>query len=176
MRGVIYLIVNLTNHNFYVGCTINPDRRWVDNHLPQLRAGKHENHHLQHSFNKYGEDKFVYLPFYECPIGSLHHIEWYLIQQLRPQYNMVKHMRGLSPMTEERKRRIRSATSVSCKRMWDERSDEERANIRKNQSEAHKKRWANMDPEKKRSLAAKTSEKMKDIWAERKRLKSTGIS
>ena len=176
MRGVIYLIVNLTSRNFYVGCTVNPDTRWIKNHLPQLRAGKHENPHLQHSFNKYGECQFAYLPFYECPASVLHRVEWYFIQQLRPQYNMVRHMRGLSSMTEERKQRIRLATSMSCKKMWEERTDQERKAIRDNQSVAHKKRWANMDPEKKAAIAKKNSENMKAIWTERKRLKSSGLS
>jgi len=176
MHGIIYFIVNLSNSKCYIGSTINPHESWSANHLIELRAGSHPNRHLQNAWSKYGEKSFVYLPFMKCPVGSLRLIEWFYIQQMKPAYNMVMHMRGLTPMTEERKRRIRSTISVSCKKVWDERTDEQRDAIRQNQSEAHKIRWANMDPVIRNSIGRKNSERMKAVWAERKRMKSKDAS
>jgi len=56
----IYLIINLQNNKFYVGSAINVRKR-KNKHLQQLRKNKHDNQYLQNSFNKYGENNFVFL-------------------------------------------------------------------------------------------------------------------
>lgn len=55
----IYYIKNLSNSKFYIGLTENPKRRKT-RHFSDLRNNKHDNNHLQNSFNKYGEGNFEF--------------------------------------------------------------------------------------------------------------------
>lgn len=55
----IYQIRNLVNGKVYVGSSYNVASRWVE-HQHDLRKNEHRNQRLQNSFNKYGEDNFVY--------------------------------------------------------------------------------------------------------------------
>lgn len=57
--GGIYQIRNLINGKFYVGSTMRFERRWWD-HQEKLRKGNHVNAHLQASWNKHGEESFVF--------------------------------------------------------------------------------------------------------------------
>lgn len=58
-KATIYKIINLTNAKFYVGSTIDWNAR-VRTHRRKLRAGTHHCVPLQNSWNKYGEDAFVF--------------------------------------------------------------------------------------------------------------------
>lgn len=53
----IYQIVNSINGKVYVGSTIQLAVRWAS-HRTELCKGTHRNEHLQHAWNKYGEDAF----------------------------------------------------------------------------------------------------------------------
>lgn len=55
----IYSITNLINGKTYIGQSINIYQRLI-NHRAQLILNKHDNSHLQRSFNKHGEDNFSY--------------------------------------------------------------------------------------------------------------------
>lgn len=57
--AVVYKIINLTNAKFYVGSTVKIKERFRA-HRRHLRAGNHHCPHLQHAWNKYGEDAFVF--------------------------------------------------------------------------------------------------------------------
>lgn len=63
----IYKIVNKTSNKIYVGSSVDVKRRWSQ-HISQLRSGKHQNQHLQFSWNKYGEDSFDFVIVEECPL------------------------------------------------------------------------------------------------------------
>jgi group I intron endonuclease len=55
----IYQIKNIINGKSYIGQSVNIRvRKW--SHKRELLKGKHPNSHLQASFNKYGEDAFVF--------------------------------------------------------------------------------------------------------------------
>jgi len=56
-RAGIYLITNTVNGKIYVGRSNNLRKR-IYHHIGKLRANKHDNHYLQFSFNKYGENNF----------------------------------------------------------------------------------------------------------------------
>lgn len=58
-KGGIYIITNLKNKKIYIGSAKEFKRRYRG-HIQSLRRGKHHNKHLQASFNKYGEDVFLY--------------------------------------------------------------------------------------------------------------------
>mgnify|MGYP000355475291 CR=1 FL=1 len=53
----IYLIRNRISEKFYVGSSIDIDRRWT-RHIDDLNKNKHHSVKLQNSWNKYGKDNF----------------------------------------------------------------------------------------------------------------------
>jgi len=55
----IYVIVNEINGKVYIGSTKDLKGRWAG-HRASLRHDNHENSHLQHSWNKYGEGAFEF--------------------------------------------------------------------------------------------------------------------
>jgi group I intron endonuclease len=68
MAAGIYKIINVVNNKFYVGSSVNLRRR-KSRHFSELRAGKHNNKHLQAAWGKYGEQAFVFVVVEECPEG-----------------------------------------------------------------------------------------------------------
>lgn len=60
----VYQIKNLFNGKIYIGSTLTSFiYRWRQ-HSSKLKLGKHENNHLQSSYNKYGESNFEYSVLY----------------------------------------------------------------------------------------------------------------
>ena len=57
--GYVYTITNIVNNKVYVGQTIDIKKR-KNAHFYKLKINKHENKHLQRSFNKYGRDNFIF--------------------------------------------------------------------------------------------------------------------
>ena len=55
----IYKITNINNGKYYIGSSININRRWHE-HKRNLNKNKHNNIHLQKSWNKYGEASFLF--------------------------------------------------------------------------------------------------------------------
>jgi group I intron endonuclease len=60
MSSGIYIIRNKINGHIYIGSSKNLVRR-KHRHFRYLRAGTHENKHLQHAFTKYSEDAFEFI-------------------------------------------------------------------------------------------------------------------
>lgn len=58
-KAGIYKIWNMTTGKFYIGATDLFSKRAIE-HERRLSTGKHHNRHLQHSFNKYGTDRFEF--------------------------------------------------------------------------------------------------------------------
>jgi group I intron endonuclease len=58
-RG-IYKIINVINNKFYVGSAVDLKRRKT-RHFSELRNNKHSNGRLQNSWNKHGEQAFVFV-------------------------------------------------------------------------------------------------------------------
>lgn len=59
MKSGVYKITNTTNGKFYIGSSKDIDWRWYC-HKHHLKTGQHINPKLQHSWNKHGENKFVF--------------------------------------------------------------------------------------------------------------------
>jgi len=55
----IYKVVNLINNKLYVGSSIDLYRRMKE-HIGSLKNNKHFNYHLQNSWNKHGQEFFVF--------------------------------------------------------------------------------------------------------------------
>jgi group I intron endonuclease len=66
MNAGIYGIRNTVNGKWYVGSSINIQRRW-QKHTQRLRTGKHENTKLQRAWNKYGENAWEWVIFQYLP-------------------------------------------------------------------------------------------------------------
>lgn len=76
-RGIIgvYAIRNTVNSKVYVGkAEVCMTRRWGV-HRCYLRQGKHDNRHLQSSWNKYGEASFEFIILERCSAGDCDRLE-----------------------------------------------------------------------------------------------------
>lgn len=56
----VYRIINKINGRVYYGSTTVSFKKRINHHLTTLRNGNHKNRHLQHAFNKYGDDNFSF--------------------------------------------------------------------------------------------------------------------
>lgn len=55
----VYQILCVPTGKIYIGSSVNLRERW-NRHRRTLRRGNHRNAHLQHAWNRYGEDNFVF--------------------------------------------------------------------------------------------------------------------
>jgi hypothetical protein len=56
----VYMLLNVVNLYAYIDSSSNLKKK-VKNHFSLLKANKHYSKHLQEDFNKYGQDKFVFI-------------------------------------------------------------------------------------------------------------------
>jgi group I intron endonuclease len=85
----IYQIRNIVNGNRYIGQTRNLKIRKKE-HFCRLRKGNHHNLYLQRSFNKYGENNFVFEIILICDVENLTYYEQLIVDTLNPEYNICK--------------------------------------------------------------------------------------
>ena len=78
----IYSITNIINCKKYIGQSVDVKRR-LRNHKWSLKHNRHENSHLQKSFNKYGENNFVFEIVCECTEEQLDDFERFYIEHYR---------------------------------------------------------------------------------------------
>ena len=109
----VYKITNIVNGKFYVGSTIDFNRR-VKNHFNLLRNGAHHSIKLQNSFKKHDEINFI-MEIIELvhDISKLIETEQKWIDTLKPEYNMTQ-LAGLNShlgmkRSEETKQKISKA-------------------------------------------------------------------
>jgi len=91
----IYKITNTTNNRCYIGSSININKRWNE-HKNNLRKNKHDNDFLQKSWNKHGENSFLFEIIEIVPNPNILIIrEQYYLDLLKPHnknicYNICK--------------------------------------------------------------------------------------
>lgn len=90
LQSGIYQIRNILTEGVYIGSTVNFNNRRQD-HFYQLREGIHHCIHLQRSFNKHGENNYVFEILAICPVEYLKKLEqWFLDNRLEKKYNTLK--------------------------------------------------------------------------------------
>lgn len=116
-KSGIYCIENLINHKKYIGQSKNYKKR-ISDHLSELRNGKHFNDHLQHSWDKYGEENFsIYIICY-CNENELDEKEIYYIDL----YNTMDKDFGYNKDSGGNKYKTRNEESRNKMRLyWKER-------------------------------------------------------
>jgi len=94
----IYKIINKVNGKYYVGSSndINgPHGRWYE-HINNLKASRHDNNHLQKSWNKYGESAFEFVIIKEVPLDKLLSEEQIFLDIAKLEKNKTYNMNFLS--------------------------------------------------------------------------------
>lgn len=98
----IYVLLNLKTNNFYVGSTVNFQRRLAQ-HLHSFRYGKSCNILMYRDVQKYGIDSMKYLFVQYCNIDELESAENFWMQSLQPTYNIVSTAKRVNIPKESRK-------------------------------------------------------------------------
>lgn len=112
----VYKIINVTTGDFYVGSSCNIHQRH-QHHRADLRANRHANQYLQRSWNKYGEEAFLFETILLCDKSTKLWFEQSVINGLKPPFNIAKD--ALAPMQgrkHTRKARKQMAESRSGER------------------------------------------------------------
>lgn len=55
----VYVITHIASRKFYVGSSVNIEKRFIE-HRSKLNRGKHHCRHLQHAWDKYGGGAFAF--------------------------------------------------------------------------------------------------------------------
>jgi group I intron endonuclease len=104
----IYLILNTKNNKVYIGQAEDIRKRWGE-HKRSLKNNKHDNQHLQHAYNKYGDQSFKYKILEYCEIEKLNEREQHYLDVYIPKgicYNIAINaeisMRGYKHTLETR--------------------------------------------------------------------------
>lgn len=89
LNSGIYQIRNLVNGKIYIGSASNFKKRWYK-HKVSFISKVHHNKHLQHAWNKYGEECFKFEILARCPPEYLIKMEQWFLDNLKPEYNICK--------------------------------------------------------------------------------------
>lgn len=121
----IYKITNKNNGKSYFGSSKNIENRWLT-HKNQLKNGIHHNIHLQRTWDKYGEDIFVFEIVEECNINILLETEQKYLDT-NPEYNIGMTASGGDNISKNpNKKDIISRITKSVKDRYDSMSDNEK--------------------------------------------------
>jgi group I intron endonuclease len=82
----IYAIEHAVSAKFYIGSSYQCRRR-KSQHWTALRGGYHPSPHLQHAWNKYGEDAFEFFILEECAKSDLLIREQVYLDAFKPIFN-----------------------------------------------------------------------------------------
>jgi group I intron endonuclease len=120
MTSGIYSITNVHSGKTYYGSSNHIEKRWKG-HKSKLRKGFHPNPHLQSSWNKYGENSFIFQVEEKLPVKKLQEVEQYYLDwcKLFPfwsyniEYDAEAPTRGVKfgPPSEEHRKKIGLANS-----------------------------------------------------------------
>lgn len=121
----IYKIENKLNGKLYIGSSYNINER-KSKHYYDLRNNKHHSITLQRSYNKHGEDNFIFEIIEECLIENLLSKEIFYIEQLNPFYNSAHVIN--SPYGSKRTFEQKQKLSMIRKQEYNSLTEEEKYN------------------------------------------------
>lgn len=170
MIGGLYVIENTLNGNWYVGTTVDFDRRFSV-HRRLLRTGRHHSPHLQYAWNKYGEAafRFMRLTMIEDK-AEMVRVEQNFLDTLNPPYNISPTAASSAGVKRSEATRERLRTAM--------RDPKRLEHIRtlgcRPKSEEHRKRIAESHYGKKAS--EETRRKLREAWVRRRQnVESEGV-
>ena len=110
----IYKITNLVNNKVYIGKGTKVSGR-IAAHKYLLRNNKHNNGHLQHAWNKYGEQNFTFETIEKCEVSMLPQRESYWVEYYKSNsdvfgYNLMIVGRKNHHHSDETKKKISHAS------------------------------------------------------------------
>lgn len=86
----VYLIHCQTTKKNYVGsAAFSLKQRW-SRHINDLNKNKHCNRFLQRSWNKYGQNAFLFIVLEECEVNGCIKLEQKYVDAIKPEFNMCK--------------------------------------------------------------------------------------
>lgn len=108
MKSGIYIIRNLTNNKVYIGKSKNVNQR-KNAHFSALKLNKHNNQHLQNSYNKYGKDNFEFDILEYCEEHLLPIKEMYYIELYKNNYNIIQSIDNRQNFPQEMKDKMKQS-------------------------------------------------------------------
>ncbi len=89
MKSGIYKITNVITQIVYIGKSKNVVQR-KNAHFSALKLNKHNNQHLQNSYNKHGKDNFTFEVLEYCNIEDLAFKELHYLSLYKNNYNIIQ--------------------------------------------------------------------------------------
>lgn len=148
----IYKITNVVNDKYYVGSSKDIYKR-LEQHIRNLRLSKHCNQKLQHAWNKYSEQRFIFEIIEECEIQKLYEREQYYLDLNVNGYNIGRTASGGDNLTSHPNRieiikkitntihaKYENYTREDIERIFGNRSGENNANYGNRWNDEQRKR------------------------------------
>lgn len=120
----IYKITNNITGNFYIGQSVNIEKRFKEHKRKKLKTK------LSKDFQIYGLDSFTFEIIEIVSIDKLNERELFYIEKLKPYYNSYKS--GVNDCIRHISKETISKLRISGKKQWEEKSQEDKENIIKN--------------------------------------------
>ena len=116
----VYQIVNTITGDFYIGSSIDLDRREKE-HFRESVWKKEPNKLLYKDMQQYGKDNFLFKPIQLCNPKELKKYEQIAIEKYNPQYNICAAYTGMSK--EEYQKQYNKEHADSIKQYYKEHAD-----------------------------------------------------
>jgi group I intron endonuclease len=147
----IYCIENITTGKKYIGQSIDAEERWKT-HLRRLRKNNSKSRYLQYSYNKHGENSFIFYIIEVCLKDELNEREEYYVNNFNTKspngYNMTDGGDGSPNPTEETKEKL-SLSLIGNKRSFGKHwnlSEDNKENIREAKMGKNHPKFAKKEP------------------------------
>ena len=114
----VYTIQNVVSGATYVGSARRFKRRFSQ-HRTALRGGYHQNSHLQHAWNKYGEQAFEFKVLLICLPEHMQDYEQRCLDSLSPAYNKSRSAFSGIPVGAKLTKKHKDKVGRASKRLWE---------------------------------------------------------